>query len=211
MTARAEGYATGRARRDQIVESATELFARVGYRHATILQIAQHVGISRTGLLHHFASKEALLEAVLARRDAEDMARFRPSADDGTGLATMRAWVELSRYNASVPHLVSLYAVLSAEACDPRHPAHDYFAQRYARTVGGFERVLTKAAAAGLLVPGTDPAVEARALVALMDGLQIQWLLDPDPSLMGDVLAAKLQQLLVVPLLDPAVVGRAPG
>lgn len=200
MTARADGYATGRARRDLIVESATELFARVGYRHATVLQIAQHVGISRTGLLHHFPSKEALLEAVLARRDADDLARFRPISDDGMGLAAMRSWVELSRYNASVPHLVSLYAVLSAEASDPGHPAHDYFLRRYEATVGGFERVLTRASAAGLLVPDIDPAVEARALVALMDGLQIQWLLDPDPSLMGDVLAAKLQQLLTVPL-----------
>lgn len=202
MTSRAEGYATGRARRDQIVEAATELFARIGYRHATVLQIAQHVGISRTGLLHHFGSKEALLEAVLARRDADDAARFRPSVDDGTGLGAMRAWVELSRYNATVPHLVALYAVLSAEASDPEHPAHDYFVQRYARTVGGFERVLAQAASAGLLVEGTDAAVEARALVALMDGLQIQWLLDPDARLMGGVLAAKLQQLLTVPLFS---------
>ena len=200
MAARAEGYATGRARRDQIVAAATELFARVGYRHATILQIAQHVGISRTGLLHHFPSNELLLEAVLARRDADDLARFRPISDDGTGLAAMRAWVGLSRYNASVPHLVALYAVLSAEASDPGHPAHEHFVQRYARTVAGFERVLEKAGRAGLLVPGADPAVEARALVALMDGLQIQWLLDPDPSLMGDTLAVKLQQLLTVPL-----------
>lgn len=200
MTSRAEGYATGRARRDQIVEAATGLFARIGYRHATVLQIAQHVGISRTGLLHHFSSKEALLEAVLARRDAEDMARFRPSVDDGTGLGAMRAWVDLSRYNATVPHLVALYAVLSAEASAPDHPAHDYFVQRYARTVAGFERVLVRAASAGVLVEGTDVAAEARALVALMDGLQIQWLLDPDPRLMGDVLAAKLQQLLTVPL-----------
>lgn len=200
MTSRAEGYATGRARRDQIVEAAIELFARIGYRHATVLQIAQHVGISRTGLLHHFGTKEALLEAVLARRDADDAARFRPPADDGTGLAAMRAWVELSRYNASVPHLVALYAVLSAEASDPEHPAHEYFVRRYADTVAGFERVLTRAGAAGLLVEGTDVAAEARALVALMDGLQIQWLLKPDPKLMGDILAAKLQQLLIVPL-----------
>ncbi|MGC3994698.1 MAG: TetR/AcrR family transcriptional regulator [Propionicimonas sp.] len=200
MTSRAEGYATGRARRDQIVEAATELFARVGYRHATVLQIAQHVGISRTGLLHHFGSKEALLEAVLSRRDAEDQARFHSGVDDPTGIEAIRAWVRLSRHNATVPHLVSLYAVLSAEACDPDHPAHDYFVRRYAGTVAGFESVLGRAQRAGLLVPGADPGAESRAVVALMDGLQVQWLLDPDPSLMGDVLQAKLQQLLVVPL-----------
>jgi AcrR family transcriptional regulator len=42
-------YARGLARRDQIIAGAIELFGRIGYRNATILDIATHVGISRTG------------------------------------------------------------------------------------------------------------------------------------------------------------------
>src|SRR5690349_23462350 len=65
------GYAKGDARRELIVEVATEIFGTQGFRAATMLQIAAACGISRTGLLHHFPTKESLLEAVLAHRDAD--------------------------------------------------------------------------------------------------------------------------------------------
>lgn len=202
MGTRDGGYASGRLRREQIITAATELFSRVGYRRATILELAQASGISRTGLLHHFGSKEALLEAVLERRDAEDTARLEPTQADGTGLAALAALVELARYNASRPQLVALFAVLSAEASDTDHPAHDYFVRRYRRTVGGVRRSLDRARRAGLLAREVDPARQARALVALMDGLQVQWLLTPDEVDMAEEVRQQVQQLLTVPLPD---------
>ena len=63
------GYAKGDARRELIVDVASEIFGTQGFRAATMLQIAAACGISRTGLLHHFPTKESLLGAVLARRD----------------------------------------------------------------------------------------------------------------------------------------------
>ena len=63
------GYAKGDARRELIVDVASDIFGTQGFRAATMLQIAAACGISRTGLLHHFPTKESLLEAVLARRD----------------------------------------------------------------------------------------------------------------------------------------------
>ncbi|MFT4217075.1 MAG: TetR/AcrR family transcriptional regulator [Micropruina sp.] len=200
MGTRDGGYASGRLRREQIVTAATELFSRVGYRHATVLELAQAAGISRTGLLHHFGSKEALLEAVLQRRDAEDAARFDLAAGDQTGLTALAALVELASYNASRPQLVALFAVLSAEASDPDHPAHDYFVQRYRRTVDTVRRSLTRAGEAGLLAPRVEPTRQARAIVALMDGLQVQWLLSPGDVDMADEIRRQVQQLLTVPL-----------
>ena len=48
-----------------------------------------------------------------------------------------------------------------------------------------FERV----AAAGRLLPGVDPMRAAVATIALMDGLQVQWLLDPTSTDMAEALA----------------------
>lgn len=202
MAGREGGYASGRLRREQIITAATELFARVGYRHATILELAQAAGISRTGLLHHFGSKEALLSAVLERRDAEDTARIAGSLADPTGLAGLAALVELARHNAERPHLVALFAVLSAEAAASDHPARDYFATRYRDTVAGITDSLTRARAAGLLAPDVEPAEQARAIVALMDGLQVQWLLSPGDVDMAGAVRAQLQRVLTVPLPD---------
>lgn len=197
-------YARGLARRDQIIDGAVELFGRIGYRNATILDIATHVGISRTGLLHHFPTKEALLKAVLAKRDLEDIQRFARSEDP---LSDLRNLVDLVRHNASIPELVGLYAVLSAEAADPAHPAHDYFVRRYERARAAMGAALARAGEAQLLNPGVEIDHESRTLVALLDGLQIQWLLAPVEIDMARELSVELQKLLVVPLavqVDPS-------
>jgi len=190
-------YAKGLVRRGQIIDGAIELFGRIGYRNATILDIATHVGISRTGLLHHFPSKETLLKAILARRDLEDIERFGRSEEP---LSDLENLVALVRHNATIPDLVGLFAVLSAEAADPAHPAHDYFVHRYERARVTMGDALRRAGDAHLLAQGLDIDHEARALVALLDGLQIQWLLAPDEVDMAAELSTELQRLLVVPL-----------
>src|SRR5436190_110352 len=50
--------------RRRLVDSATELFARKGYREASVQQIADAAGISRGSIFWHFGSKEGLLWAV---------------------------------------------------------------------------------------------------------------------------------------------------
>ncbi|GAB7192426.1 hypothetical protein NUM3379_31350 [Kineococcus sp. NUM-3379] len=47
-----------------IVEAAASLFAQHGYEGTSVQRIADAVGYSKTGLLHRFPSKEALLDAV---------------------------------------------------------------------------------------------------------------------------------------------------
>lgn len=51
---------------EAIVDTAALLFARHGYSHASVQQIADAVGYSKTGLLHRFPSKEALRSAAVA-------------------------------------------------------------------------------------------------------------------------------------------------
>jgi AcrR family transcriptional regulator len=54
-----------------IIDSAALLFARHGYSHTSVQQIADAVGYSKTGLLHRFHSKEALRQAVADQFVAE--------------------------------------------------------------------------------------------------------------------------------------------
>ena len=56
-SARSGGYARGRATREEILDVAMQLFGEVGYRTASLREVASRVGISHPGLLHHFASK----------------------------------------------------------------------------------------------------------------------------------------------------------
>ncbi|MFT4166573.1 MAG: TetR/AcrR family transcriptional regulator [Microlunatus sp.] len=193
------GYAKGDARREHILEVATEIFGTQGYRAATMLQIAAACSISRTGLLHHFPTKESLLEAVLARRDESGHETPEPAADDDAR-TRLRRLLDVVEHNATQPRIVNLFSVLSAEAGDPAHPAHDYFAQRYDRLRTQLQQACRSLAATDQLVPGVDPHALAVELIALMDGLQVQWVLAPEHIDMVAILRHRLNAALTVPI-----------
>lgn len=190
------GYAKGRAKRREILDHAIALFGDVGYRAASLREIATRSGISHPGLLHHFPTKEALLLAVLAHRDEVDGELFTGS----TGTDALRHLVDLVRLNTGRRAVVELFTVLSAEATTPDHPAHRFFVDRYRRTVAGVERAYVLAEKAGALRPEIDPSDAARHLVALMDGLQIQWLLENCKTDMTPAVHAHIQSQLRTPL-----------
>ena len=56
--------ARGEATRGQLIEIATRMFAERGYEDTSIEAVLREAGVSRGSLYHHFASKEALFEAV---------------------------------------------------------------------------------------------------------------------------------------------------
>jgi AcrR family transcriptional regulator len=91
----------GRATRDRIIAAARALFGEHGYEGTSIEAILAAAGIKRGALYHHFATKEALFDAVLdtvvadiaamaadAARDLQD-----PVASLRAGLA---AWLRMA-------------------------------------------------------------------------------------------------------------------
>lgn len=169
------GYAKGRATRQEIIRTAILVFADVGYHGASLRDIAARAGMSHPGLLHHFPNKAALLEAVLEYRDAVDQEAIRE--DLARGGDEFDALVRVVERNRLRRPLVELFAGLSTEATSPDHPAHAFFQRRYTRLVADQATHLRERAARGGLAPGVDPEQAARTVVALMDGLQVQWLL----------------------------------
>jgi len=174
-----DGYANGRATRSSIVQAAGTHFAIKGFNAATVRDIAAAVGISRAGLLRHFPSKENLLQAVLEDRDVRDREHFRPYARIRGGVGILQGMIDLAKRNEQTPGMVDLFIRLSTEAGDPSHPAHAYFRERYAGIRAGTTQTLRSAAAASYLRGDVAPGDAAARLTALMDGLQVQWVLDP--------------------------------
>jgi AcrR family transcriptional regulator len=68
--------------RAALLDAAAEVFARKGFAAATLDEIAEGAGFTRGAFHHHFASKEELFLAVIARRDEELLAGYEPIAAD---------------------------------------------------------------------------------------------------------------------------------
>jgi len=164
-------YRKGRKRRREILLAAIDVFARRGYRNASIREIADSVGLTQAGLLHYFPSKEELFTEVVRVRDELDEATSHDIVD------ALRIAIE---HNAQVEGLVHLFVTVSAEAIDETHPGHLYFQDRYEHLIGLLRIRIAAAQEQGVLTRAIDPGMAARLCLAVVDGMQIQWLLDPD-------------------------------
>lgn len=176
-TGRRDRSPAAQERHDEILGIAMETFAARGYGKASLAEIADRAGLTQAGVLHYFHSKANLLTEVLDLRDATDIADLGPERP--RGLAFLRHLVDTARRNAEREGIVRLYAVLSAESVTDDHPAQSYFRNRYAGLRDLVAEALTEACARGETSEDLDVRGAAGAIVAVMDGLQVQWLLDP--------------------------------
>ncbi|MBT1091824.1 TetR/AcrR family transcriptional regulator [Streptomyces sp. HUAS 31] len=158
-------------RRAEIVRAALEVIAERGYRGASLGAVAERVGLTQQGLLHYFPTKDALLVAVLQERDQWDAVpntRWR-----------MDLLASLVEYNAMRPGIIQTFSALLGESVTEGHPAREYFTERYVQVRANMAEML-RAEYGDRLPNGLTPERTAPLLVAVMDGLQYQWLLDPE-------------------------------
>ncbi|MET7739155.1 TetR family transcriptional regulator [Streptomyces sp. NPDC005385] len=158
-------------RRAEIVRAALEVIAERGYRGASLAAVAERVGLTQQGLLHHFPTKEALLVAVLKERDQWD------AVPDSAWRADLL--VSLVEYNAMRPGIIQTFSALLGESVTEGHPAREFFTRRYTAVRANMASVL-RTEYGERLPSGLTPERAAPLLVAVMDGLQYQWLLDPE-------------------------------
>ncbi|GMA29101.1 TetR/AcrR family transcriptional regulator [Arenivirga flava] len=166
------------ARRREIVDAAAEVFGESGYRAGSLKDIAGRVGIDASSLLHHFGSKHVLLEAVLADKVSRD-AQALHWDEEIEPAEFPAALIRLAERNAANPGVIGLYTVLLAESTTVDHPSADFFRDRHATTRRDFLRGFDAMAEAGLLAEDVTPQEAALSTLAIWDGAQTQWLLDP--------------------------------
>ncbi len=166
--------AKGEDRKQRILGVAERLLARNGWRNTSLAQIAKEAGVTTAGLLHHFESKEQLLNEVLDARDADDDAHADYRSGD---LIT-----ELSRVPERfdrAPELVGTFTVLLVENIAPDAPLHDRVHKRYVDAIGIITNIITRGQRHGLYRPDINAATKAVEILAFINGMETLWLLDP--------------------------------
>jgi AcrR family transcriptional regulator len=108
----------------QLIDTAIDLFDRHGFHAVGIDKILATAGLAKMTLYHHFASKEALIVAVLEKRDAtfrESFAAAIAGAEKGRGellamLDAIDAWTRDPAFKGS------LFDKAAAEYAEKDHP-----------------------------------------------------------------------------------------
>jgi AcrR family transcriptional regulator len=192
--ARRGPYAKSAARRDAILDAALTVFATNGYWNGSLEDIAREVGVTKPALRYYFHSKSELYSAVLERRDA--MALVVSPLDQEDPVDALRGLVRLVEHNVSIPGVIAVHTKTSAEAITEGHPAHEQYIGRYAFITGRLTKILQSCAERGVLAQHVEPPRAARLIVAMMDGLQIQWLTDRDSVDLVDDFSRNIGDLL---------------
>jgi AcrR family transcriptional regulator len=197
----------GARRKAAILEAATRLFARNGYRDASLASVADAAGLTPPGLLHHFPSKPDLLVVLLREREQRDKAVVADALRQHPG-DVVRLLEALVAHNAAERDDTWLHTVLSAEATSPDHPAHDFFVARYTRVRAALRRTIAEQSSDSGLAKDEIEAL-ATICMAVMDGLQVQWLLDPQADMTANFRV--FGKLLGNALAGPHPAGRGEG
>jgi len=140
--------------------------------------------MTHAGILHHFGSKDQLLLEVLRYRDESDVAHLQ-GKHIPDGIELFEHLVKTAKLNMERPGIVQAYAVLSSESVTDDHPAREFFEGRYrtlrAEVSDAFRAVCEERG----VTDATSIDHGAAAVLAVMDGLQVQWLLEPDAVDLG--------------------------
>lgn len=180
MTIQTRGpYRNGQHSRGQVLLAATVVFAEHGYAGGSLRKIAEQAAMTEPGVLRLFGSKEGLLLAVLEY--------WRPKlelVDDGgrNGLASLCRIAMKLASNHDLDEARRLFTVISVEAHSTSHPARSFVLEWNAGRLGAVTTALATASANGEIRPLTNTQVAHKAAltIALIDGLGIQRLINPD-------------------------------
>jgi len=174
---------TGTSLRDALLDAAEAVVARQGIANLTLDAVAAQAGMSKGGLLHHFRTKDRLIEGLVTRAAEDWRACWQgayESAPEGPGrmargllnhcLSDARSWTEQLRRSSS--------AVFAALAQNPSliEPMRAAYSDLH-RRIGE---------------DGLPPGV-GEAVAAAIDGLWLYWvlgLIPVDQDLMSRLRAA---------------------
>ena len=186
--------AEGREARDELVSAALRVFARRGYRDASVDEIAAEAGYSKGAVYWHFNGKADLLEALLEERVDKPMREkvallaSAPPEDDMSVEASRTFGRQVAEQREA---LLLEREYWSLAIRDPG------LRERYAERQAELRRELAAAMEARARHLGTPdlgtPAEDvARIVMSIIAGLTVDELIEPGsvrPELLGEALA----------------------
>ena len=175
--------AKGLETRERIVDVAVRFIARNGARGTSLADIAAEAGVSQTGLLYHFRTKEALLNAVMDRHLVfTEEWLWGDGPDPGVKIVDiiarhMASWP--SQHDDKVYSLLGMNTVVLGENVSPETELHPRLVEGYQTTIQRVSATLRSAQERGEMRGDINPQLKAMEIIAFCYGVEAAWLVDP--------------------------------
>ena len=165
-----------------LLGAALELIAERGFRATSLQAIGERAGYSRGLASHRFGSKEGLLKELVTRmleRWAVDVRD--PAVGDRVGAEALRAVAGVHRDAIEqTPQGVRALYMLLFESLVDMPDLRNAMGQLDRRMRAGAENRIRAGIAKGTVRPDVDVAGQATLFLAVLRGIALQWLVDPD-------------------------------
>lgn len=159
-----------RATRRALLVAAATQFAEVGYHGTALSEVIAASKVTKGALYFHFASKQALADAVVA----EMVARWRVMVAEVNARGLDPLWTLLAQTDEVVARMMAdPIARGGTQLLTDRGLVCAGVGEHYAYGEAAATEQLTAAAAAGLLRPGLEPARIAHLVVVMMTGANL--------------------------------------
>ncbi len=167
-------------RKNQILDAAMQVFARLGFHKARMDDVAREAGVSKGLLYWYYKNKDALIAAVLDRffswelRDLGAVHRMEGTATERLEELTRRVVQEIEHFSLLMPIAFEFYAIAG------RHPQVREALQRYyARYKALLADIIQAGMAAGEFRPDLNAEEVAVSIIALYEGMVLLYVLNP--------------------------------
>jgi len=165
------------ARRRDFIAAAYQTIMEEGLANTTVRAVAKKAGYTTGALVHYFAGKEELIREALDYFGREVRGRMQSAHRQQTGRAALRETVLESlptdKRSASSWRVWLALWYHSESSTDMRTEER----RRYREWIGRLARMIEESKSLGELPASIDARAEARTLVALVDGLGVQFLM----------------------------------
>jgi TetR/AcrR family acrAB operon transcriptional repressor len=176
--------------RDNVLKAGLVVFGRKGFSAATLEDVAREAKVTRGAIYWHFGSKAELFTALEARYSARSVEIVRQAVAAGGNAETVLRRV-LADLLAAVENDAELRSVMELSLFKTEHTYELAAAERQAREISrALQNEIAAVVQAGIaskeLRRDLDPQAAARGCLALVYGILLLWLQDPQAFSLAD-------------------------
>ncbi len=162
----------------RLLEAATRLFVTNGYHGTSIADIAQATNLTKGALYSHFVGKSDLLFALIKKWEKEFLDRMIQAVRKAAGDAMVKLDRMLSfsaAFAGENRELCLLLTLISAELYGSENEFAKELARLYSKFAHFLRSIVEEGKAQGLFDPALDAFTLANVIIAVHDGILLQW------------------------------------